>query len=72
MYSYPPMFKRWWKSWTINYGHIWIAIGAFTEVAPLITPTMLPFLPPRWFGWLALVNGLLIYLLRIKTNRGLR
>lgn len=72
MYDYPQIFKSWKKSWTMFYGHVWLVVGAFVEIAPHITPTLLPFVPPRWFALVALLNALATYALRIKTTTALK
>ena len=60
--------KTWWKSWTINYGHIQTLLGGVVLVAPYVTSTNFPNLPPYIYGLAALGGGVATYILRVKTK----
>ena len=62
------MTKKWWKSRTINWGHIQVVLGAVAAGLGFFTPSMFPNMPMWSYGVAAMVSGVITYWLRSKTT----
>lgn len=65
--------KRFFKgSETIFWARLQAALGVVAGVITYVDPTVLqPILPPEWFPWLLVVNGLLTEYLRRRREKDL-
>jgi len=62
------MTNKWWKSKTINWGHVQIVLGAMAAGLGYFTPTMFPDMPKWSYGLAAMGAGVITYWLRTKTT----
>lgn len=60
--------KSWWKSKTVNWGHVQTVAGSLAVGLPYITKSNFPDLPAWVYGGALLAAGLITYWLRVKTT----
>lgn len=63
-----PMSKKWWKSKTINWGHLQTALGLVATMVGFFTPANFPDFPPWAYGVALVVGGVITYVLRKMTE----
>lgn len=67
-YGDRPMTKKWWKSKTINWGHVQTALGLVGVLVGYFTPANFPNFPPWAYGVALMVGGVITYALRKMTE----
>ena len=62
--------KNWFRdSETIFWARLQAALGVLAGIVTYVDPVVLqPILPPEWFPWLLVVNGLLTEYLRRRRS----